>query len=285
METSTRTWKTLFIDILFMAVGCAMLGLSLALFTVPNHIAPGGVSGLSTALAYISPLRVSLWSLILNVPLLLFALRRFGGMFFSLTLLSTAMLSLFIELFAAMPGYTGNPLMAAMFGGALSGAGIGLLFLRNLSSGGTDLLALMLQKPFPNLPHGTLLLFADAAVVVAAVIIFRDIEVALYSTVTIIVSSKVIDALTQGVDFAKVIFTVTERGERVNAALMSQTERGATFLPARGSYTNANKAVIITVTKRRALSQTLGIIKQADPDSFTFVMSSTQVHGNGFKTH
>ena len=276
--------KELALDLLYAVVGSALVGAAISIFTVPNDIAPGGVSGLATALAYITPIHVSAWNLIMNVPLLLGAWKLLGRHSLVFTLISTALLSFFIELCDHLvPGYTNNVLLASVFGGVISGLGIGILFLRGLSTGGTDLAALMLHKAFPNVPNGTLLLLADATVVVIAVCIFRDIEVALYSTITIFVSSKVIDALAQGVDYAKVIYIITSEGEKVNAALCEQTDRGTTVIPAFGGYTNNNKQVIITVTRRNVLSQTLRVIKQADPRAFTFVTDSTEVHGEGFK--
>ena len=270
--------KELALDLLFAVVGSALVGAAISIFTVPNDIAPGGVSGLATALAYITPIHVSVWNLIMNVPLLLGAWKLLGRHSLIFTLISTALLSLFIELFdILLPGYTNNVLLASVFGGVLSGLGVGILFLRGLSTGGTDLAALMLHKAFPNVPNGTLLLLLDATVVVIAVCIFRDIEVAIY------VSSKVIDALAQGVDYAKVIYVITSEGEKVNAALCEHTDRGTTVIPAFGGYTKNNKPVIITVTRRNVLSQTLRVIKQADPRAFTFVTDSTEVHGEGFK--
>ena len=276
-------FRGLISDIIFCIIGSALVALSLSMFTIPNDIAPGGVSGLSTALAHITPIRVSLWSLILNVPLMLCAWRILGRRSLILTLLSTVLLSVFIDLTALIPVYESNALLAAVFGGALSGLGIGLLFLRGISTGGTDLLALLLRRVFPNVPSGTMLLLIDAAVVAIAVGIFRDIEVALYSAIAIVVSSKLIDALAEGVDYAKVIYIVTSCGESVSKALNTYTDRGTTIIPAVGGYTGGEKQVIITVTRRNVLSQTLKLIKQTDPGAFTFVMDSTEVHGEGFK--
>lgn len=277
-------WLGLFKDLLFSLAGSMLVGLAIAVFTVPNDIAPGGVSGAATALAYISPIRVGVWTLILNVPLMLAALRMQGPRTLMMTLLATVLLSFFIDFFGdVLPGYTNNPLLAAVFGGALSGLGVGILFLRGISTGGTDLAALLLKKLFPNVPSGTLLLVIDAAVVAFAVCIFRDIEVALYSAITIWVSSKVIDALAQGVDYAKVIYTITDHGEEVSRVLNQHTDRGTTLIPAQGGYTGNEKRMVVTVTRRSVLAQTLRLIRETDPNAFTFVMDSTEVHGEGFK--
>lgn len=276
--------KNNLIDVVFAIIGSALVGAALSIFVAPNDIAPGGVSGLAIALAYITPIRVSIWTLALNIPLLLCAWRILGRRALIFTLISTVLLSVFIDLSTAfLPSYTNNPLLAACCGGVIAGLGIGLLFLRGISTGGTDLLALLLKRVFPNVPSGTLLMVIDATVVAIAVLIFRDIEVALYSAITIFITSKIVDAMAQGVDYAKVIYVVTARGDKVTEVLNTYTDRGCTIIPAFGGYTKDNKQVVITVTRRNVLSQTLRLIKQTDPAAFTFVMDSTEVHGEGFK--
>ena len=280
----TQGWKGVVLDVVYSLLGSATVALAVAVFTVPNDIAPGGVSGLATALAYVSPVSVGVWTLLLNVPLLLTAWRLLGPRALAMTLLATVLLSVFIDLFAALlPGYTNNVLLAAVAGGVLSGLGVGVLFLRGISTGGTDLAALLLKNPFPNLPNGIMLLLIDACVVAVAAVIFRDIEVALYSAITIYLSSKVIDALAQGVDYAKVIYVVSERGEEISRVLNECTDRGTTLLNAQGGYTGKDKQLVVTVTRRNVLAQTLRLIRQTDPRAFVFVTDSTEVHGEGFK--
>ena len=270
-------------DILVCIIGSALVGTALSVFTIPNEIAPGGISGLSTALAYILGVRVSVLSLVLNIPIMLAAYRLLGKRSFFYTLLSTALLSGFIELASFLPVYTGNILIAAVYGGVLTGIGIGILFLRNITTGGTDLIALMLHKAFPNVPNGTILAVIDGIVVLIAVLVFQKIEVALTSVLTIYFSSKVIDLIAQGVDYAKVIYIVTDKGKELSAVLNSSTDRGNTVIKAFGGYTGAEKQLVITVTRRNVLAQTLRLIHATDPAAFTFVTDSTEVHGEGFK--
>ena len=271
-------------DLICCIVGSALVGTALSVFTVPNNIAPGGVSGLATALAHVTGIHVSVLTLALNIPILLAAWRSMGKRTFFYTMVCTGLLSLFIELADRyLPQYTGNVLIAAVYGGVLCGLGMGLLFLRDITTGGTDLLALLLKKIFPNVPSGAMLMCVDIAVVLIAVAIFRDIEVALTSAITIFVTSKVIDTLAQGVEYAKVIYVITDKGEELSAVLNEHTERGNTLIKAVGGYTGTEKQLLITVTRRNVLSQTLHLIKQVDPTAFTFVTNSTEVHGEGFR--
>ena len=278
------TLRDVLIDLVYTAVGTALVGFALSMFTVPNDIAPGGVSGLATALAYITPIRVSAWTLMMNIPLMIAAWRKLGPRAIFFTLIATLLLSFFIEIGERfLPKYSSDTLVASLMGGVVSGLGMGMLFIRGISTGGTDLLALILKKLLPNLPTGTLLMFVDATVVVIATLIFRDFDVAIYSAITIYVCSKVIDALTQGVDYAKVIYTVSSHGEEIARALNENTDRGSTLIPAFGGYTGESKQIVMTVTRRSVVAQTLRLIRQTDPKSFSFVMDSTEVHGEGFR--
>ena len=278
------TIKDVLIDLLYTVVGTALVCFALSMFTVPNDIAPGGVSGLATALAYITPIRVSAWTLMMNIPLMIAAWRKLGPRAIFYTLIATLLLSFFIEIGERfLPKYSSDTLVASLMGGVVSGLGMGMLFIRGISTGGTDLLALILKKLLPNLPTGTLLMFVDATVVVIATLIFRDFDVAIYSAITIYVCSKVIDTLTQGVDYAKVIYTVSSHGEEIARALNENTDRGSTLIPAFGGYTGESKQIVMTVTRRSVVAQTLRLIRQTDPKSFSFVMDSTEVHGEGFR--
>lgn len=276
--------KALLRDAVLLVVGPLIVALALVTFTIPNDIAPGGVSGLATALAAILPIPVGTLSLLLNAPLFLVALRVMGWRPLVKMAVPTVLLSVFIDLFSTfIPGYSNNILLAAVLGGVGSGIGLGMLFLCGASSGGTDLLSLLISRKFPNASLGNLLLLIDASVVVFAVLVFRDIDVALYSGVTLFVTSKVIDSMLSGADYAKVVYVVTEKGDEICRVLNTETERGVTVLPAKGGYTGKGKEMVMTVTRRNALSQTLRLIKMTDPQAFLFVMDAAEVHGEGFK--
>ncbi|MGM9618332.1 MAG: YitT family protein [Oscillospiraceae bacterium] len=278
-------WKKLVREGVLMVSGTVVMALALAVFTIPNDIAPGGVSGLATALASLIPVPVGTLTLLLNVPLFLAALRVMGWRPLVKTAIPTVLLSVCIDLFVLLvPPYTNNVIMAAVIGGVGSGIGLGLLFLCGASSGGTDLLSLLVSRKLPNVSLGNLLLVIDASVVLFAVFVFKNIDVALYSGLTLFISSKVIDSVLAGADYAKVIYVVTEKGDEVRRALNRGTERGVTVLPARGGYTGNEKQMIMTVTRRNALSQTLRLIKLTDPEAFLFVMDAAEVHGEGFKS-
>ncbi|MEA5048443.1 MAG: YitT family protein [Eubacteriales bacterium] len=281
MKQNARTWA---LDILSFVLGSAMVAAGLVLFTIPNDIAPGGVSGLATALAYLSPVSVGVWTLLLNIPLVALAWWKLGFRPLIKTIIATLLLSGFIELFLRiLPPYSNNVLLASVLGGVLCGAGMGIIFVRGATTGGTDLISLLLNRVFPNASVGSLLLIVDATVVVFAVLVFRNIEVALYSIVTIFATTRTIDAIMQGVDHAKVIYIVTERGDDILALLADELGRGVTVLQGRGGYTRRDKNVLMLVTHRNSFAQTLKSVKTIDKKAFIFVTDATEVHGEGFK--
>ena len=271
-------------DLLIISFGAFCVAAGIVIFTVPNNIAPGGVSGLATALSHISRLPVGAWSLLLNLPLIALAWWKLGLRPLFKTILATVLLSVFIDLLTPLlPGYTNNVLLAAVFGGGLFGIGMGLIFVRGASTGGTDLVSLLLNISFPNVSVATLLMVVDALVVLFAVCIFRDIEVALYSAVTIFITSKVIDSIMQGVDYAKVIYIVSEHGEEINRRLAGEMELGVTIVNAKGGYTWRDKHLLMLVVRRSMFAQTLRLVRDTDPAAFLFVTSATEVRGEGFK--
>ena len=203
--------RDVLLDVLTVLFACPLISAAIAVFNVPNDIAPGGVAGLSTALAEVfPPISVGVWMVMLNTPLLLAAWRRFKRRALVMTLAATGSVAVLVDIFGLLlPAYSNNPLLAAIAGGTFTGLGAGLLLQRGISTGGTDLLALLLRRIFPNLRTGMLMLCIDISVVTFAVIVFKDIEVALYSAIAIFIVSKIVDAIAQGVDYAKVIYTVT----------------------------------------------------------------------------
>ncbi len=279
-----KFWKPYFLDILLIPIGSGLTALGTAVFNVPNRIAPGGVSGLATALAYVLHFPVGMLTLFFNIPLLIIAWRKLGLPSLAKTIAATVVLAVATDiLIATIPPYTNNTLLAALMGGALTGVGLGLLLMRGISTGGTDLISLMLVQSRPSFSMGQFLLLIDTLVVAIAVIIFRDVEVALYSMVTLFVCSKCIDVMQQGMNYAKVIYIITENAEALLERFAHGMGRGVTILPARGGFTGREKNMLMLIARRSEVSITLQIIRQLDPDAFTILADATEVHGKGFK--
>lgn len=273
-----------FLDALILIIGSGLVALGLSMFTIPNDIAPGGVSGISTALSHIVKMPVGMLMLIFNIPLLVLAWRRLGLKPLAKTFTATILLSFGIDIFSViLPGYTNNMLLASLMGGVVMGAGLGILLSRGISTGGTDLLGLMLVKLHHGLSMGQLLMLIDTAIVLFAALVFKNIEVALYSLVTLFITSKTIDAIQQGVDHAKVVYIVTTQTDALLKRLAQEMGRGVTVLPALGGFTGEAKSVLMTIARRSEVSLTLQVIHELDPCAFTILSDATSVHGEGFK--
>jgi len=281
MHSQYRQWIS---DLAVIVLGSALVAAGLSVFTIPNNIAPGGISGLATAIAHLTHLPIGALSLALNVPILLLGWKKFGFHAIAKTTIATILLSVLIDWFSMwMLRYTKDILLAAVFGGVVCGAGLGILFARGLSTGGTDLIGLMLRSAFPHLSMGTLLLAVDVFVVVFAMLVFGEVEVALYSTVTLFCASKTIDALLQGADHAKVIFIISGEGESIRQALIHELNKGLTVLPARGGLSDENKSMLMTVARRSEVARVVALAKRIDRDVFLILSNAAGVHGRGFK--
>lgn len=280
---STKTFEHTCLTLGYIIAGCLITATGLVMFTIPNHIAPGGSSGLATSLAVVLPLSVGILTWMVNIPILFASIKILGIQAGIKTLLASTILTFFIEvLTSCLPTFTDNKLMASVLGGILIGSGIGIAFLRGISMGGTDQLSILLGKVFPNVSTAYILMICDGIVVTVAAFTFRDLEVFLYSIICVFVASKAIDTIMDGMNHARVYFVVTNYGEEIAQELNLRMENGCTILPAQGTYSGVEKQVLMTVVHPNTAMQTLDIIKEIEHDAFTFMTSVTEVHGKGF---
>ena len=271
-------------EMLFIVVGCFVTASGLVMFTIPNHIAPGGSSGLATSLAEFIPISVGILTWIVNVPILLGSWKILGKNVTIKTLIASTVLSGFMELMdPVFPKFTENPLMASVLGGILIGIGIGILFLKGFSMGGTDLLSIMIGKYLPNTSVGYILMVCDAAVVVIAAIVFKDLEVFLYSIITVAVASKAINVFMDGMNYARVIFIITDKGLEIANKLNAINKNGCTLMPGTDTYYGEGKDVLMAVVHPNTTAETLAAAREIDPTLFAFIASAAEVHGKGFK--
>ena len=272
-------------DYLVMTVGAAAYALSVSFFTAPNSIAPGGVTGIATLLNHLMLVPIGATALILNIPLFIWGVIENGTRFIFRTVIASATASLFIDLFTLIPvHYEGERVIAALFGGILSGCGLGLIFLRGGSTGGTDIIGRNLHARYPYLSVGSIILIADAVVILLAAIVYGSIENALYAVIAIFCSTKVIDAVVFGFsrDNGKLLIVVTSASEKVSEALIKKADRGVTVLSARGGYSGEARGVILCAAHPRDAFRVRSVINEADPSAFIITAPATAVSGLGF---
>jgi uncharacterized membrane-anchored protein YitT (DUF2179 family) len=264
--------------------GSSLYALALNLFLVRNHIAPGGFSGVATVFNYLFAWPVGLVVFLSNLPLFLLAWRRLGAEFCLLSLLSTGIMSIMIDATAYLPLFTQDRLMASIYGGVLSGAGIGLLLIAGATSGGSDLLGRLLLEGFPSISIGKLIAIIDGAVILFAALVYRNIESALYAIITIYITSRLTDVIVNGFSYEKIAYIVTERPKEVTDAIFSQLHRGVTLLQAKGMYTQKDKSVLMVVIKKNQTVALKNIIRQIDSQAFVIMSEAVEVLGLGFRT-
>ena len=285
MNRLEKLFKNSITDYIIIALGASLYAASVAVFTSKNNIAPGGLTGVSTMLNYLFSLPIGAMIFLMNIPLFLWAFFKNGRGFVIKTMTGTALVSVFIDIFqAVLPFYGGNIMLAAIFGGALSGLGLGLIFARGGSTGGTDIIAVSLNKRFPHISTGRLMLISDAVVLTAAAIVYGNIESALYAGITIFVSVRVIDAVTYGTSRGngKLIFIISDSYDVISREIIQKLGRGVTILNGSGAYTGNSKRVLMCAARPNQVVKITKGVKIIDKNAFIVVTTANSILGEGF---
>lgn len=263
--------------------GVAITALALDWFLIPNMIAAGGASGLATVIHHLTKLPVGLLMVLINIPLFLASVRTFGRHFGAKTVFGTALLSILIDLVAIMlpEPLTQDPLLASLYGGVLTGVGIGLTFRFNGTTGGTDIAARLLKK-YTSLSVGRALLFIDMAIIILAGLVFRQPDLSLYALITVFVTSKAIDLILEGEDYARAAFIITKDPADIVQNIFAVLGRGVTTIEGRGAYTGTDRQVLLCVVSRAEQSRLREIVEATDPKAFVIITSASEVLGEGF---
>lgn len=267
---------------LMILLGSVIMALGIDIFLIPNKIAAGGLSGIGTVLFYLYNLPVGMTVLVMNVPLFLVSWKVLGTSFGVKTLFATIALSLAIDGLAFIPAVTDDLFLSVLFGGALVGAGLGLIFKRDATTGGTDLAAAIIHKYIPFLSISHLLLIIDAMVVIMAAIVFRQYELALYASVTIFITARVIDFIVVGINYTKAAYVISLQSDRISSRLLTELSRGVTELKGRGMYTGMDRPVLMCVLRSRDIPHMKKIVQEEDPEAFIFISDVREVLGEGF---
>lgn len=284
-RTGFAAVRTVFRDYSIITLGAAIYALSVDYFTAPNNIAPGGITGISTLLNHLLSLPIGATALILNIPLFIWGAIKNGMQFIVRTVIGSVLVSVFIDVVSLLGlRYTGDRMIAAIFGGILCGIGLGIIFLRGGSTGGTDIIGRNLHSRYPFLSVGSIILIADAAVIILSGLVYKSIESSLYAVIAIFVSTKLIDAVVFGFsrDNGKLLIIITSDADAMAELLTHDADRGVTVISARGGYSGAPKGVILCATHPRDLYRVKGYIASADPSAFVITANATAISGLGF---
>lgn len=256
-----------------------------SLFTDPNNMAPGGVTGISIILSRIFPVSTGTFIMLINIPILLFAVWRFGIALTVSSIYATALISFFTNMLAVYGAATDDILLAALVGGTLTAVSIGVIFQAGATTGGLDIIVKALRLHFPHLKTGKIFFIADALVVTLSGIVFRDLNAALYAAISAVCTSVVMDIVLYGRDEAKLLYIISAKAENIAGRLLTDLDIGVTYIKGQGAYSGDNKRVIMCVVKKPVSPRVEEIVKQEDTDAFMIITSATEVFGEGYKSY
>ncbi len=269
-------------DILLTILGTMITAAAVSLLLTPNKIVCGGMSGVSTILFHTFSLPPGITFGVLNVILLLLGLKVLGLSFTLKTLFGAGVLSVFVQLFSYLPPLTDDVFLATIFGGVLYGSGIGIAFVSGASTGGTDIIGRLLQHSMPQMPIGKLLLVIDGIVIVASLIVFKQVNLALFGIIALFVSTYSVDFLIAKLNVSTIAFIISDSGDELARRLVGSSSRGVTVIDAVGAYTDENKKMLFCALKERETVDFKRKIEQIDPNAFTVFAESQKIVGNGF---
>ena len=273
-------------DFLKIVVGAALYALGFDLFLVPNGINGGGITGLSMIFVNLTNVgTIGLLTAILNLPLFILAGLKIGRKFFVGSLLGMAVSSGLIDLFELISPPATEPLVGALYGGAVCGFGLGLVFAAGGSTGGSDIIVRFFKRKWPNANIGTIAMCFDFLVAALTGLVFRDITLTLYSGIVIFITGFVIDAVVYRFDYSKVALIISKEYDKIAAAVCDELGHGVTYLQGEGYYTGNDTKVVLTAVKRQQLAELKQLVMGIDPNAFVIVQEAHQVLGDGFSRY
>lgn len=278
-----KAWQKRAADYGKITVAAFLYAMAVSLFLDPNTLAPGGVTGIAVILSGIFGWETGTLVLLINVPILLLGLWKFGLRFSISTIYSTVVTSAFINLLGHLGPVTTDRFLAASAGGALMAAGLGMTMKAGATTGGMDIIVKLLRLKYPHRKTGYFFLLTDLAVVSLSAVAFRDMDVALYAGLTVVINSLLLDVVLYGRDGAKMIFVISECCERITDRLLTELEVGATWLHGAGAFTGTSRKVILCVMRKNLSPRAETIIREEDPEAFLIITNATEIYGEGYK--
>ena len=280
-----RIWKK-YGWVLSTLVGSFVFAVGFDFFLAPNDLNSGGISGLSMILVELLGFgSVGAVSILINLPLFILGGMKIGRRFFIGSVIGMMASSVFIDALAFCPVPVSEPLLGAIYGGVICGAGLGLVFVAGTSTGGSDILVRLLKLRCRNVPIGQISMSFDLVVVVLTGLVFLDVTKALYTGVTVFICGKVIDAMVYRFDYSKVALIISPAYEEIARQIGIKLDRGATFLHGEGSYSHRPTKVVLAAIKRQQLAELKELVTAIDPDAFIIVQEAHQVLGDGFSRY
>lgn len=276
---------TLLNDYIFITLGCLLYALGLTVFIYPNNISPGGVTGISAIINnFIEAIPIGLATMVINLPLVIIGFVKFKLSFVLKTAYSVFVSSIMIDIFNnTVPAFEVDRLLSSLAAGVFVGSGLGVIMLKGGTTGGTDIIAKLINLKYRFLSLGRLVLAVDAVIVSLSAYIYRDFESLLYSVLFLFISGTVMDKLIYGADVGKIVYVVTDCYESVMNEVFLQVGRGVTRIQSVGGYTGKDRNMLMCVARAHEVSKIIQIVKNIDSNAFLVVSDAGEILGQGFK--
>ena len=289
MSINKKALKNFSLDMIYNIIGSLLYGVGIYMFVKTADFAPGGVTGLALVLNNQFGLPIGALTVAINIPMILVSYRIIGKQFIFKSFCSILTSSLFLDyLFPHLPQIfechnTGDQLLAALYGGVFTGAGIAMYLMRGSSSGGVDFLTLSIKTLKPHMTIGSLNSVVDIIIVCLGGVVFGRVEAALLGMLTTIVKSFVMDKIVYGSDHGKLVLIITKQSKEVAEHVMSVCHRGTTSISAIGNYTNEERFVVLCACSRNQVHLVNRAALETDPEAFVMMTDTSEVYGRGFK--
>lgn len=270
-------------NLIIIAVAALIYAVGISLFLDPNQLAPGGITGIAVILNRLVNIETGTLYFLLNVPIVLLGIWKFGIRLIAKTAYAIVMISVLTNVLSPVGALTNDLLIAGAAGGVLTAVGIGMIFKAGATTGGTDIIIKILRQKYRHLKTGFLFLCTDIMIVSISALVFRDLEVAFYALMTVIVCGKALDYVLYGGDEAKMLFIITEEPEKIGKRLMKELEVGVTYLHGEGGWTGNEKRVVFSMVPNRLGAEVQDVVKHEDPTAFLVVTSANEIYGEGYK--
>ena len=284
VERDKNKLKNLF-DYIMIILGSLIMASALMFFLIPNKVSAGGVSGISTILYHLFNWPAGVTMLAMNIPLFIIGVRVFGKKFGLKTLWGIIWISVFtdlIDVILDLPSATHDPMLATLYGGLLLGVGLGIIMKGRGTTGGSDIIARILNK-YLHISLGNSFIVVDTIIIITMGIIFRNVDLILFCLISLVISSKIVDIIIEGVTSEKAITIISMEWKNISERIMNEVKRGVTASDSCGLYTNRQKKTLYCVVATRQIEQIRRIIKQEDPSAFVTVGNVSIIQGEGFR--
>ena len=272
-------------NFLLAILGGALVGLASGWILLPLKLSTGGFSGISTLVYYVFGYPAGVVSLIMNIPLFLISLKVFGVKYSVRIFSSMLSLSLMLEISEIWKPLTNDMVLASVFGGVLIGIGLAIAVRGDSTTGGTDLVAKLIQTKRKYLNMGEILLVIDGIIIAISSFTFENIEIALYSGIAVFVMTKIMDLFLEGGNYAKAMFIISNKSEEISDFILNEIGRGATLLDGKGAYTKEDKNILMCVANKKEIPKLKERINEIDDKCFIIITTVTEAIGQGWKNN